>query len=156
MKILEFMGKDHDRLDDLFKEFLRLKEEDLRRARPLFHEFKTGLQRHIVWEEEILFPIFEERTGMRESGPTAVMRQEHRQIKDFLERIHNTLLKADTQTDPLQKGLLEVLSAHNQKEEDILYPWIDHALSEVEIKEALDRMERLPPEKYNQCCQSHD
>ena len=33
-----------------------------------FKEFKLGLQRHIVWEEELLFPIWEEKTGMVEDG----------------------------------------------------------------------------------------
>src|SRR5574341_1194166 len=90
-KVFDFMAQDHDRLDDIFKNFRTVKNEDLKKAKPLFHDFKIGLQKHIVWEEEILFPIFEKKTGMYETGPTAVMRMEHRQIKDFLEKIHTAL-----------------------------------------------------------------
>lgn len=50
--ILEFMGKDHNRLDGIFKEFRTVKNKDYSRAKGLFHEFKIGIQRHIVWEEE--------------------------------------------------------------------------------------------------------
>lgn len=153
-KVLDFMGKDHDRLDGIFQQFRNLKLNSLSKAKPLFHEFKIGLQRHIVWEEEILFPLFEERTGMRDTGPTAVMRMEHRKIKEFLEKIHNNLSPKDiTKLNELENGLVEVLTAHNEKEENILYPWIDNTLNEEEIKEVFEKIKKLPPEKYDKCCE---
>ncbi|MEK6525701.1 MAG: hemerythrin domain-containing protein, partial [Nitrospirota bacterium] len=133
-------------------EFQATKGSDLGKAKHFFSEFKRGLQRHIVWEEEILFPLFEHRTGMEDRGPTAVMRTEHRQIKDFLEQIHDRIAKGETNTDEFERGLLTVLSAHNQKEETILYPWIDQSLSEQEAKETLARMREVPEEQYHHCC----
>ena len=150
--VLSFMGEDHDRLDNIFKEFKNIKNTDEDRARNLFHEFKIGLQKHIVWEEEILFPLFENNTGMYDSGPTAVMRMEHRKIKDFLENIHRCLSK-NIQTNDLEEGLMEVLTEHNNKEEDILYPWIDNSVSKEEIEKAFINMKNLSPEKYNRCCE---
>ncbi len=153
-KVFDFMAQDHDRLDGIFKNFREMKNDDLKQANSLFHDFKIGLQRHIVWEEEILFPIFEKKTGMFETGPTAVMRMEHRQIKEFLEKIHDQILKGETRgIDELEKGLMEVLTVHNLKEENILYPWIDNTLNDPERGEVFTQMENLPPEKYNQCCQ---
>ena len=153
-KVFDFMAQDHDRLDGIFKEFREVKNNDLKKAKSFFHDFKIGLQKHIVWEEEILFPIFENKTGMFETGPTAVMRMEHRQIKEFLEKIHDQILKGETsKIDELEKGLIEVLTAHNQKEESILYPWIDDSLSETERENVFTQMKNLPPEKYDQCCQ---
>ena len=150
--ITNFMGQDHDRLEGLVTEFQATKGSDLGKAKDFFSEFKRGLQRHIVWEEEILFPLFEHRTGMEDRGPTAVMRTEHRQIKDFLEQIHDRIAKGETNTDEFERGLLTVLSAHNQKEETILYPWIDQSLSELEAKETLARMREVPEEQYHHCC----
>ena len=153
-KVFDFMAQDHDRLDGIFKEFREVKNNDLKKAKSYFHDFKIGLQKHIVWEEEILFPIFENKTGMFETGPTAVMRMEHRQIKEFLEKIHDQILKGETsKIDELEKGLIEVLTTHNQKEENILYPWIDDSISETEKEEVFTQMKNLPPEKYDQCCQ---
>ena len=153
-KVFDFMAQDHDRLDGIFKEFRGIKVQDLKKAKSFFHDFKIGLQKHIVWEEEILFPIFENKTGMFETGPTAVMRMEHRQIKEFLEKIHDRILKGETkEIDELEKGLIEVLTAHNQKEENILYPWIDDSISETEKEEVFTQMKNLSPEKYDQCCQ---
>ena len=62
--ILEFFANDHERLDDLFRQFQELRNSDVFKAEDVFREFKQGLQRHIVWEEEILFPVFEEKTGI--------------------------------------------------------------------------------------------
>lgn len=124
---LSFMGEDHDKLDNIFKEFKNIKNINKNRAKNLFHEFKTGLQRHIVWEEEILFPLFENKTGTQDTGPTTVMRMEHKKIKDFLEKIHHGLGQT-TQTNDLEEGLIEVLTEHNDKEENILYPWIDNSV----------------------------
>jgi len=58
--ILEFMSKDHDRLDVIFAAFQKANVIDPEQAKSLFDNFETGLRRHIVWEEEILFPVFEE------------------------------------------------------------------------------------------------
>lgn len=151
--VLSFMGEDHDRLGNIFKEFKTVKNANKNKARNLFHEFKIGLQKHIVWEEEILFPLFENKTGMHDTGPTAIMRMEHRKIKDFLERIHSNLIDGSTQTGDLEEGLIEVLTEHNNKEENILYPWIDNSVSEEEKEETFTKMKNLPPEKYNRCCE---
>src|SRR5579884_3385315 len=60
---------DHDRLDELLETYRRLKRVDFDQAKQAFREFKFGLQRHIIWEETVLFPLFEEKTGMRDRGP---------------------------------------------------------------------------------------
>ena len=139
--ILEFVSADHDRLDNIFEEFKALKHNDIDRAKTLFLDFQTGLQQHIVWEEDILFPIFEQGTGMRDTGPTAVMRMEHRQIKHFLEEIGEKVLTGELEgIDEAKIGLLEVLGAHNQKEENILYPAIDNLTSEQDKEKAIQRM----------------
>lgn len=151
MTVLDFMSKDHDRLDNIFKEFRSIKVTNKDRKISLFHDFKVGLQKHIVWEEEILFPLFENKTGMHDSGPTAVMRMEHREIKNFLEKIHASVGR-NIQTSHLEDGLIEILTEHNNKEENILYPWIDNSVSDEEIEKLFKEMKNLPPEKYNKCC----
>lgn len=134
-RVTEFMGKDHDRLDEIFKEFHSIKDSDYDKAMSLYLKFKAGLERHIAWEEEILFPLFEKRTGMHDSGPTAVMRMEHGEIKEFLEKIKNNLARENTKTEEFERGLLEILTPHNDKEENVLYPWFDNAVTQREREE---------------------
>ena len=152
--VVNFMEKDHDRLDRLFKEYQTLKDKDLGKAKKRFHQFKIDLQKHIVWEEEILFPVFESKMDMFDTGPTAVMRMEHRQIKESLEKIHEKIAKGEAPANTLDEELVQILTDHNNKEESVLYPWIDNAVTEAERLELFQRMEALPPEKFNQCCQS--
>ena len=135
--VAEFMSRDHDRLDAIFKDFQNKKTSDLEKAKQLFLEFKLGLEQHILWEEEILFPTFEQRTGMREAGPTAVMRMEHGQIKNFLQSIQKEIAKSHRD----EASLIQVLSSHNSKEESILYPWFDNTLSESERAATLSKIE---------------
>ena len=136
--IFEFMSRDHDRLDAIFTEFLAAPNAG--RARDLFTQFDTGLRAHIVWEEDLLFPPFEEKTGMKDSGPTAVMRMEHQQIKQLLQ----TIGEAVGERHPAEavSALIEVLTEHNQKEEHILYPWLDQSLSAGEASAVLDQIRR--------------
>ncbi len=122
--------EDHQRLDELFHKFKDLKAADRRRAEKTFHEFKAGLERRIVWEEEILFPAFEEKFGGFQDGPTGVMRLEHREIRKYLDAIAQKLAEKNFETDEEEMGLETVLCPHNQKEESILYPMMDQVFSE--------------------------
>jgi iron-sulfur cluster repair protein YtfE (RIC family) len=145
---------DHDRLDGLFNQFQQIKRLDFTRAKESFKEFKFGLQRHIVWEETVLFPLFEKKTGYAK-GPTDVMRAEHRQIGDRLEAIHQMVRRQDPDSDNEEGELLALLDAHNQKEENVLYPAIDRLTSDDEKIAAFTAMEQVPEEAYKVCCRHH-
>ena len=153
--VREMFAADHDRLDSLFAEFQKLKRVDYAKAKENFKQFKFGLQRHIIWEEQVLFPAFESRTGMRDTGPTAVMRAEHRQIGERLEAIHDKVRGADPDSDREEQALLQLLSAHNQKEEMVLYPMLDRMLSPSELAAAFQTMEQIPETAYATCCGKH-
>ena len=138
--ISAYYTDDHDRLAELFGQFRSSKTNDPAAAREMFEEFKSGLERHIAWEEDILFPVFEAHTGMHETGPTAVMREEHRLIKHFLDTLGRKLQRGDLATDEDETGLLTILEEHNSKEELILYPAIDRQVSVRERDDVFVRM----------------
>lgn len=150
--ICEYYEQDHDRLDALLRTYQQMKRSDFPKARESFKDFKFGLQRHIVWEEEILFPLWERRTGMSDTGPTAVMRAEHRQIGRQLEAIHAKVAEGSPETDGEEAALLNLLRSHNMKEERILYPAIDQATTPEEREAVFSKMERVPEERYRRCC----
>ncbi len=153
--IRQFFQKDHERLDALFKAFQELKRSDYPKAKESFIQFKFGLQRHIVWEEEILFPLWERQTDMAEVGPTMVMRAEHRQIGDYLEAVHQKVQRQDPESDQEEHRLVAILTAHNQKEERILYPAIDNVLGEADRTSIFTAINNIPEERYKVCCGSH-
>lgn len=150
-----FFEQDHDRLDELFKTFQQLKRSDFPKAKEAFKEFKFGLQRHIVWEEDVLFPLWKKKTGMSESGPTPVMRNEHRQIGQQLEAIHGKVSEQTPDSDKEEQALLDLLGSHNRKEELRLYPAIDQVAGTEGQEAIFQSMKNIPEERYILCCGQH-
>ena len=153
--IAAFYEKDHDRLDELFKTFQTLKRSDFPKAKEAFKEFKVGLQRHIVWEEDLLFTLWEAKTGISEGGPTMVMKSEHRQIGQLLESIHEKVAAGNPDTDQEEQWLMSMLGSHNMKEERVLYPSIDNVTSGAEREQVFRNMETIPEDRYHACCSGH-
>ena len=135
-KITDFMSKDHDKLDALFETFQNTKSKDIAKAKEIYNKFKKGLERHIIWEEEILFPKFDEKYNLSGSGPTYAMKEEHKQIKALLSKIEADI----SSSDGAETDLLSVLGMHNHKEEMMLYPGIDQALNTKETEEVLAKL----------------
>ncbi len=142
--ILEFMSVDHDRLDNKIRMYNTEKLVDIERAESIFLLFKNELERHIAWEEHILFPVFERKTGIKDGGPTSVMRMEHIQIKDHLQKIQRKLHAKKVQDlCEEQVALFKLLESHNQKEENILYPEIDNLTSEQEKDQMIKQISAI-------------
>jgi uncharacterized protein (DUF2249 family) len=141
-EVSEALAWDHDRLEALDQQaFERLAAGDGAGALAAWGEFNVGLRRHIRFEEELLFPTFEERLGIPPAaGPTAVMRAEHREIEALLEKIGQALAGSGAPL-PLRAELHRVLGEHNVKEEQVLYPATDEALLPEERDELVGRIQ---------------
>jgi iron-sulfur cluster repair protein YtfE (RIC family) len=143
--INEALSWDHDRLDALEAEAFRKRAEgDFESARETFTVFASGLRRHIGFEEEVLFPAFEESAGMPPgAGPTEVMRQEHREIEDLIAKIEVRIAEKDAPVDDWRRSLHHVLGEHNFKEEEILYPGTDQLLGPEQADDLVARIQRF-------------
>lgn len=144
--VSDFFQKDHDRLEDLFQNFQRYKRQDFSKAKEYFVKFASGLRRHIVWEEQVLFPVFEQKTGMMYNHAVHVMQSEHKQIKQYLQNISEKVEASDPGSEFEEAQLISVLGVHNQKEEEILYPSIDQALEPEEVKAVFASIQEIPEE----------
>jgi regulator of cell morphogenesis and NO signaling len=143
--IRDFFRNDHERLDRLLVEFQALKRSDSARAAETFGDFRTGLERHLSWEEEVLFSAFETDDESRTSGPTVVMRAEHRKIEEALQTLDRCLRDGSTNCDEAEARLLEILQAHNFKEERVVYPMVDRMLGAAEKEALLHRIHAIAP-----------
>lgn len=140
MTISSCMSGHHTRCDDIFA---RAEEActqgEWERGAQLLGDFVSELEAHFATEEEVLFPAFETATGMR-SGPTQVMREEHRQMRDLLADMESALTQRDNAN--FRGGadtLLILMQQHNMKEENILYPMCDQALGGSDIVPVLQQ-----------------
>ena len=126
----QYYTEDHEHLHASFHRFQSLKAGEQDKAAEAFQEFKAGLERHILWEERILFPWYDQKLGHLRNCLTAVLRRDHGQILVYLDEISRKLAQGNFATDDEEASLEMVLRIHNQKEEDALYPAMDQILND--------------------------
>ncbi len=127
--IQDYLTGDHRRCDELLSAAESAVDSgDWSDAEQKTQAFLTTTANHLRMEEEILFPAFEEATGMTQ-GPTAMMRQEHDQMRGLFAQIEDALQRRDEE-DFLgnTETLLIMIQQHNMKEEGMLYPMADEHL----------------------------
>jgi hemerythrin-like domain-containing protein len=113
----------HRECDDFFTEAeSAVAKEDWLLANEQFQLFTKELFLHLAAEENILFPQFEQATGMT-SGPTQVMRMEHEQMRGLIKDLTSELDNENKdQFLGLSETLMVMMQQHNMKEEMMLYP----------------------------------
>jgi iron-sulfur cluster repair protein YtfE (RIC family) len=127
--IKDCMTNDHRRCDDLFADAEQaVSAQAWERASAAFAGFAGAMQQHFAAEEELLFPAFEEESGMT-MGPTQVMRDEHIQMRELLAAAQQALVAQDADDYAGNaETLLIMMQQHNMKEENVLYPMCDDHL----------------------------
>ena len=139
--VCQYLKDDHKKLDRLLGQILAMvSDNEIERADLHARDLLSGLEHHIRVEEEVLFPIFEARTLL--CAPCEVMRLEHQRIRRLLSELDDALAKGkgDLATK-LLTDLSQLLEAHNQKEEAVLYPRADAELSEDERRAVVKMLE---------------
>ncbi|MCP3984987.1 MAG: hemerythrin domain-containing protein [bacterium] len=131
--LLEFMTAAHRKCDEMFASAEEdVSEKSWTLASQKFAEFNAAIARHLAQEENVLFPAFEEATGMTQ-GPTAMMRMEHEQMRSLLAQLAEAAGTQDASRFlGLSETLMVLIQQHNMKEEQMLYPMCDQALAETD------------------------
>lgn len=143
--IEEFMARHHKACDARFAAAeAAAGEGDWAAAAREFDAFAKGMAQHFEMEESVLFPAFEERTGM-DGGPTYVMREEHEQMRGILAAMMAAVAAQDADEYLGQAETLNVLmQQHNIKEEQVLYRMMDQHLG-GEADMLLGRFDEVAP-----------
>lgn len=128
--ISEFMTSNHHACDDLFASAEEsVGNGDWAKGNSEFSAFLAAMKHHFTMEEEVLFPAFDEKTGM-DNGPTFVMRSEHKQMNKVFDDMQQTLAAKDSDGYlGLSETLLMLMQQHNMKEEQMLYRMMDQHLA---------------------------
>lgn len=126
MNISTFMG-DHHRLCD--EEYVTAEamivDQNWTEANTTFANAYDDFMLHFEREEKVLFPAFEQKTGMA-GGPTEVMRMEHVRMKATLEELKDHLQNKDKDKFlGLSESFMILVQQHNMKEEQMLYAMMD-------------------------------
>jgi len=127
-----YLTEDHRHCDMLLAQAEELVvEKKFKAAIDAIEEFSKAMFHHLEREELILFPAFEERTGMTE-GPTQMMRMEHNQMRQLIEQLNKAIIAEDERKFfGLSETLLIFVQQHNSKEEQMLYQMADKHLGDI-------------------------
>lgn len=138
-RLSDRMEGDHDDLNERWELFQRTPVSDRATRHELFDSFRSGLTRHIAIEEEDLFPRML-TTDPSQRGLVERLLEEHRGIKDALDRLAQFLETGSGPVDDLAFELTNLLGEHNAREEAYAYPWLDDHLPLAEVDDALRRL----------------
>jgi hemerythrin-like domain-containing protein len=110
-------------------------------ARAQLAIFEAGLNRYVHGEERLLFPVLEALAPTRLS-PTARMRREHRSLRELAAAVRDSVARGDGPRGVETLGMLQsVFLLHIAKEELIIYPLLDHAVSSTAEEAFLQAMQ---------------
>ncbi|TAM50827.1 MAG: hemerythrin domain-containing protein [Burkholderiaceae bacterium] len=130
--INDYMMNDHREVDAIFERARNAAEAaDWAGVERDGEMFLRRIERHIEMEEKILFPAFDEVSGMSGAGPSQTMSSEHELMRPMFTQMREAT-QANNMASYLQaaNSLHELLQQHNMKEEQMMYPMADQALGQ--------------------------
>ena len=140
--IKEYLTNDHRKCDEIFAAMEDKASNSLSDAKELTSEFINDMERHFQMEERVMFAEFETKTGMTQ-GPTAMMRQEHTQMRGLMSQLLESIeLDNKDKFFGLTETLMILLQQHNMKEEQMLYSMAQQHLS-AESDRIVEMMDSL-------------
>jgi len=144
--LTELLEADHARLDGILAQLEKqLAARDIG-AVATAHLFAWGMKRHVTLEDEVLFPLYEKRTGLSIADHVRQIAVEHATVRHYLgllvsaaDKAMNPKTRAEgmDDIDHVRTGLVGVLEEHDAREERLLFPTIDHTLAYVDRPDLL-------------------
>lgn len=130
-----FFAKDHDEIDAILA---RADFRDPAAALPIVKEFDYRLERHIIWEETVLFPAVARVDPALAQGPIPVMLREHIAIRTAKAKALERLEQGDGLGAMTRiQEMLVILAAHTANEERLIYPSCDRLIGKDETASML-------------------
>lgn len=133
--IQHFYNEDRESLEQLLADFDRVNGNDVAAAREIFAEYRNALERHIRWEEQCLYTVYEGIAGPK-SG-LEFLRADHAEIRELAARLEQELEFGNANVSAMERLLKSALAPHHLKEELTLCPVLDEMLTSAERVELL-------------------
>ena len=137
------MAQDHAELDRRLDDVSRMVDDgELERADHHFSDVFEHAQRHLELEEHVVFPRFERLTGIDDDGPTALLRWEHREMRQALDDMLEALVRGNAvEFHRAREAYARLDSQHRVSEHRLMFPLIDQLLGEVELASLLAELD---------------
>jgi hemerythrin-like domain-containing protein len=141
--ISSFLTQDHRTCDEKFVNMENaVNDKNWEDANTKLNIFVEDLLHHFNMEEKVMFPAFENKTGMTQ-GPTAMMRMEHDQMRGLVEDLKTDVRETNqNHFFGVSESLMMLMQQHNMKEEQMLYAMADNHLGDV-VGDVIDNMKQV-------------
>ena len=136
-----FMADDHDVIDQLWNDFTAA-TSDPTIALDLFIKFRNHILKHMELEETVLFPMFDNYTGLDKGiGPTTILQRDHAAIKKLIHEVQEAcILDKRDEIKKLGSHLDHALKKHTEREKKTQYPVFDNFIRPDEWQNILNRI----------------
>ena len=140
--IKDYLTNDHRKCDEIFAKMEEKAGSSLMDAKEITQAFVDDMEHHFQMEERVMFLEFETKTGMTQ-GPTAMMRQEHMQMRGLMTQLLESINENNSDRFfGTSETLMILLQQHNMKEEQMLYSMAQQHLS-AESDRIVEMMDSL-------------
>src|SRR6478609_148983 len=130
---IELLKQDHRTVEDLFKQFEKLKDEDEEAAAEIIEAACTELQIHDKIETEIFYPAVREQAEEEEIEDLLDEAEvEHEGVRELIEKIEG-LEWEDEKLNAYFTVLSEYVKHHVKEEEQELFPKLNQ-LTDVDLE----------------------
>jgi iron-sulfur cluster repair protein YtfE (RIC family) len=152
MKNLSELLDLHNELDAMFfAHQAALLYFEFEQALSLLKQYENALLTHMRDEEEVLFPVYEERAEIVKGGKIQFFLDEHYKMSKYVELLKDeiAILPNEPNTEAKLIWIFDresfykrLCDHHDKRETDILYPELDRVTTAAEKSELLSRVTR--------------
>jgi hemerythrin-like domain-containing protein len=136
------LSGDHLRLDALLEELTRAVSDSAPAGVELLGRLKEGLQYHMSWENQSLFPAVKALGSAKERRSIESLEIDHERLRETLQNLESFLAAGDfAAAEPGVRWLKTLLQGHNYDEEHGVYVDADRLLSPAERRSLIERFE---------------
>lgn len=140
--VCDYLIWDHRRMEEILADGLSMAQAgNWDEAQQRCAEHGIALQHHAFIEDAILFPAYDKATGNLPDGPTALMMEEHHEVRAGIERIQRAAKARDlAELEDALDALVAVAAEHHAKEEEILFPAIDETIPQPNLTQLVENL----------------
>lgn len=142
MDAFQMIKDDHSRVNELFLKIADTSDNAVRTRERLFEQIRIELQTHAQLEEKHFYPALQKHAETKKFVAHSL--DEHGEVKSMLRELDG-MAKDDSAFMERIQELKQSVQDHVREEEEEIMPAARKALSDDEIQELTDKMQKDKP-----------
>lgn len=134
-RLSDLLESDHERIERVAQQLIDdVLAPNVDSVRATYKVLTSLIHGHMDWEETFIFVCYEERTGLKQEGPTVLLRREHQTILARMRQLDEMISSDCTPAELLVdvQAFCAFIVAHDEREERVIYDVCEHIMSPQE------------------------